>query len=71
MSGQTFVATVAGEMDEALRAEFEDTQVVVAHGVTQIRFFSPDAAALHGVLHRIEALGLELLEVCPTAEGGS
>jgi hypothetical protein len=69
MSGQTFVATVAGEMDEVLWAEFEDAQIIAAHGVTQVRFSSPDAAALHGVLHRIEALGLQLLELRPTSQG--
>ncbi len=58
-----FVITVAGELDDELRMEFEGFDLVVAHGVTQIRVAAPDRAVLHGVLHRIEALGLELLGV--------
>lgn len=58
---QDCVITVAGEMDEVLRGEFEDCEIVTAHGVTQIRRTGADASVLHGVLHRVEALGLELL----------
>jgi len=59
---QDCVITVAGEMDDVLRNEFEDFEVVTRHGVTQIRLAGVDAAVVHGVLHRIEVLGLELLE---------
>ena len=57
------VITVAGEIDDRLRDEFEDVHVHVDHGVTRIRVGTPDSAVVHGVLHRIEALGLELLDV--------
>ena len=63
MSRQVFVITVTGEMDERLREEFEDVEITVDHSVTRLRVVSVDASVLHGVLHRIEALGLELLDV--------
>ena len=52
-------------VDPGLREAFADFDVVVGHGVTRIHVRSPDAAVLHGVLHRIEGLGLELLDVQP------
>ncbi len=62
------VITVAGEIDDRLRDEFEDVDVDVDgdHGVTRIPVGSSDSSVVHGVLHRIEALGLELLDVHPT-----
>ena len=57
------VITVAGEMTAALRAEFDDLEVSVGHSVTRLRLASDDPAALHGVIHRVESLGLELLDV--------
>jgi hypothetical protein len=62
------VITVAGEIDDRLRDEFEDVDVGVDvdHGVTRIRVGSPDSSVVHGVLHRVEVLGLELLDVHPT-----
>jgi hypothetical protein len=63
VSRHVFVITVTGELDQPLRAEFEDAEVIADHGVTRLRIASPDASALHGILHRVEALGLELLDV--------
>jgi hypothetical protein len=57
------VVTVAGEMSEDLRQEFDDLDLTVGHSVTRIRVVGGDPSVLHGVLHRIEALGLELLGV--------
>jgi hypothetical protein len=54
------VITVAGEMSSALRAEFDDVEVSVARGVTRLRL-GGDPSAVHGVIHRLESLGLELL----------
>ena len=67
MDAQVYVVTVAGELDPVLRHEFEDFEVHVARGVTRIHFTSGDASVLHGVLRRVEALGLELLDVHPSA----
>ena len=69
MSHQVVVITVTGEMDEHLRAEFEDLEISVEHGVTRLRLVSADASVLHGVLHRIDRLGLELLDVHQINEG--
>ena len=63
MSRRVFVITVAGEMDQWLREEFEDVEVTVDKSLSRLRVLSADPSVLHGVLHRIDALGLELLEV--------
>jgi hypothetical protein len=52
-----------GEASGALVAEFDCLAVVVDHGVTRLQILAGDAAALHGVLEQIGALGLELLDV--------
>jgi hypothetical protein len=68
MSRQVFAITVAGEMDEELRKQFDDVEVTVEHGVTRLRAVCPDPSVLHGVLHRLDDLGLELLDVRPIGE---
>ena len=69
MSRQVFVITVTGEMDRSLRDEFADVGITVDHGVTRLRLVSADASALHGLLNRIAAFGLELLDVHQVEEG--
>ena len=64
-TAQVYVVTVAGEMDPGLREAFADFDVAVGQGVTRVDVRRSDAAVLHGVLHRIEGLGLELLDVQP------
>ena len=63
MGHQVFVITVTGEMDERLREQFEDLEITVEYGVTRLHLVSADASVLHGVLNRIDLLGLELLDV--------
>jgi hypothetical protein len=58
-----FVITMSGELDQSLRDEFADAEIAVDLGVTRLRLDSADAGVLHGVLNRIDALGLELLGV--------
>ena len=65
MSHRVYVITVTGEMDDVLREQFDDVEVSVEHGVTRMRVLSPDPSVLHGLLHRLDALGLELLDVRP------
>lgn len=65
MSARIFEITVGGEMDQALRGEFDDVELVVGHGVSRLRVACRDASALHGILARIDSLGLELLDVRP------
>ena len=47
---------------------FEGCDVVTDRGVTVVRSRVPDQAALQGVIARINALGLELLDVHLVAE---
>ncbi len=68
MSRQAFIITVAGEMDERLREQVDDLEITVAHSVTTLRFTSRDASMLHGILHRLDAAGMELLDVHQTDE---
>jgi hypothetical protein len=62
---QVFMITVTGEMDGVLREHFDDLEVTIEHGVSRLRVGCPDPAVLHGVLNRLAALGLELLDVRP------
>jgi hypothetical protein len=63
MSRRTVVITVAGEMSAALRGHFDDLETSLGHSVTHIRVASGDPSMVNGVIHRVEALGLELLDV--------
>jgi hypothetical protein len=63
---QSFLITVAGEMDEQLRDEFDDAEITVDHSATRLRVTCLDASMLHGFLHRLDAFGLELLDVHQT-----
>jgi len=55
---------VRGQLGETMRSAFPALQARVSGGDTVLTGPLPDRAALHGVLAEIEALGLELLEVC-------
>jgi hypothetical protein len=61
--------TFKGEAGEVLCAAFEELDVTATCGTTVLRGELPDQAALHGVLDRINALGLELLGVRLLADG--
>ncbi len=65
MTRAVFMITVTGEMDEALRDQFDDVEMTIGNGVSRLRVVSSDAAVLHGLLHRLDAVGLELLDVRP------
>jgi hypothetical protein len=65
MNSAVFIITVTGEMSDALRDQFDDVETTIGHGVSHLRVVSSDAAVLHGLLHRLDVLGLELLEVRP------
>jgi hypothetical protein len=68
MRRRVYVITVTGELDEVLREQFDDVEVSVEHGVSRMRVICPDPSVLHGLLHRVEALGLELIDVRPSDE---
>jgi hypothetical protein len=57
------VITVAGAMSTELRAAFDDLEVLVDHSVTRLVMAGSDPSLLHGVIHRVESLGLVLLGV--------
>jgi hypothetical protein len=59
----TYVITVRGVAGPSVRAAFDDVQVSVVGDTTVMRRAGTDQAALHGLLHRIENLGLEVIEV--------
>jgi hypothetical protein len=59
----TYVITVRGAAGPSVRAVFDDVQVSVVDDTTVMRRAGTDQAALHGLLHRIENLGLEVIEV--------
>jgi hypothetical protein len=58
-----YVITVRGIAGPWVRGVFDDTEVSVAVDTTVLRCAGADQAALHGLLHRIQDLGLELLDV--------
>jgi hypothetical protein len=67
---------IKGRMSEQLISVFEGMDASVQSVETVLRGPVLDQAALHGLLDRIQALGLELIEVrrlpeSPGEEGGS
>ena len=63
MPPRTYEITFAGEAVPAIVSAFEDFDLIVGAGTTTLRAQLPDQAALHGTLHRLVALHLELLQV--------
>ena len=59
---------VRGQLSMTLLAAFPDLRAQVLQSETLLAGRLPDQAALFGVLDRIEALGLELLEVLRTED---
>ena len=55
--------TFAGQAGPAIRAEFDDCEVISAYGATTLRVALPDQAALSGLLQRIIGLRLELMQL--------
>jgi hypothetical protein len=58
-----YLITVRGVAGPAVRTIFADLQVTTTHDTTVLTGVLPDQAALHGVLHGIEDLELEVLDV--------
>jgi hypothetical protein len=61
----TYEVTIQGRLGPALASEFEQLDVVVVPKPPETVLCSPplDQAGLHGLLRRLEALGLELIDV--------
>jgi hypothetical protein len=60
---QNYEVRVRGRLGDTVRLAFADFRVHIRGGDTVITGAVTDQAALHGLLVRIESLGLELLEV--------
>ena len=58
-----YVIRIRGVLSDRLLAAFPGMRPRTDRGDTELTGALPDQAALHGVLARIEGLGLELLEV--------
>ena len=54
---------VSGVIPESVLAEIEGVQVALEPVQTVIRGPVPDQAALHGIINRLQRLGLDLIEV--------
>jgi hypothetical protein len=54
---------IRGVASDLVRAEFDDVQLWDVPGATWLRTGEADTATLHGLIRRIEALGLVLLDV--------
>jgi hypothetical protein len=63
MTDGTYVITVRGAAGPWVRAAFDDAEVSVVGDTTVLRRAETDQAALHGLLQRIQDLGLEVIDV--------
>ena len=63
MTPQTYELRFKGAASETLAAGFEGCEVTTQHDVTTVRALVPDQAALQGMIARVHAYGLDLLEV--------
>ncbi|MCQ4206021.1 hypothetical protein [Streptomyces longispororuber] len=70
--GADFEIRVRGRIGEAYRTAFGELTMVLRPAETVLLGTRLDQAALYGILDRIQALGLELLEVrrLPAGHGG-
>ena len=63
MTDGTYTITVRGVAGPSVRAALGDVQVSVVGDTTVLRRAGTDQAALHGLLNRIQDLGLEVIDV--------
>ena len=63
MPALEFEIRVAGLIPKDVLEEIEDARVTIEPVVTTLRGPVADQAALHGVINRLQNLGLELIEV--------
>lgn len=63
MPAHGYEIRIKGLVGEAVRAAFEEMQVAIKPVETVVFGEVRDQAALHGLLDRIQELGLELVEV--------
>jgi hypothetical protein len=63
MAGLRYEITIQGRVGPEAAAEFAPFDVVENGATTRIRGESLDQVALHGLFHRMQALGLTLVSV--------
>ena len=63
MTALEYEIRVAGLIPQDVLEEIEDVRVTIEPVVTTLRGPVMDQAALHGVINRLQNLGLELIEV--------
>jgi hypothetical protein len=71
-AGGDFEIRIKGRVGQTFRSAFEELTVTVNPPETVLHGAGLDQAALYGILDRIQALGLELVEVrrLPPGDGG-
>ena len=69
MTGERYEIRVKGNVGDSLLESFEGLDARVKPAETIFRGEITDQPALHGILDRIHALGLELIEVKRVDEG--
>ena len=67
----TYVIGVRGHAGGVVRRAFDEFEVSLQGDTTVLSGDLPDQAALHGVLQRIYALGIEIVEVRNVTESAS
>jgi hypothetical protein len=60
---RTYEITFTGHAGGALRAEFDDCEIIIGPGTTTLRAQLPDQAALLGLLQRITGLKLKVIHM--------
>jgi len=70
MAQLVYELSFKGTASDALAGAFENCVVTCRSGITIVRSEVADQAALHGLLDRVQALGLEILELRLVAEPG-
>ena len=68
---EAFELELRGEPGPVIRAAFPEFEIRTEHGMTRLRGEFVDQAALHGVIERINSLGLELVSLHPVDDGDS
>ena len=71
MPGRVYRVIISGEMGAAMREAFSDLDAHTENGRTVLTGEMADRAALYSVLERLQALGLDLIEVSLDGDGVS
>lgn len=70
MTALQYEIRVSGLVPDSVVEELEGVHVAVQPVQTTLRGPVPDQAALHGIINRLQGLGLEVVEVRRVDQGG-